>query len=362
MCADVGRQELKSSGQYLRGMRVKIFVIFLLASSCAVAQAQTHQERKVRRLLAKGKAYPAIRIASGVLGKNTHPEFYALRAEGYNSISEFTKAEADARTAIRLLPDSVGGLFQLAAAEQGLGRMDSAAVHFRQVLQQRPGVEAHYRLAMVEQMRGDLTGASRQIAQAIAMEEKAAPSSARLHRVKGEVAAMAGDSVLARTELDRAVELDPDDPVNYNSRGYYAHAWRGDHRGAIADYDRAIKLNPNYSYAFNNRGWSEYKNGETAKGIKDIQRARKKKIHNPFVYRNLGVIALETGDTAKACMLLRQALDRDFTALYGDEVEQLMTTSCRGSADGKPMVPVQPSQGTIDRKTEHPVPRTNAPE
>jgi len=80
------------------------------------------------------------------------------------------------------------------------------------------------------------------------------------------------------------------------------------------------------------------------------------------VYRNLGVIALETGDTAKACMLLRQALDRDFTALYGDEVEQLMTTSCRGSADGKPMVPVQPSQGTIDRKTEHPVPRTNAPE
>ena len=88
MCADVGRQELQSSGQYLRGMRVKIFVIFLLASSCAAAQAQTHQERKVRRLLAKGKAYPAIRIASGVLGKNTHPEFYALRAEGYNSISE----------------------------------------------------------------------------------------------------------------------------------------------------------------------------------------------------------------------------------------------------------------------------------
>ena len=119
MCADVGRQELQSSGQYLRGMRVKIFVIFLLASSCAAAQAQTHQERKVRRLLAKGKAYPAIRIASGVLGKNTHPEFYALRAEGYNSISEFTKAEADARTAIRLLPDSVGGLFQLARRSRG---------------------------------------------------------------------------------------------------------------------------------------------------------------------------------------------------------------------------------------------------
>ncbi len=345
-------------------MRVKIILVFLLASSFVVVQAQTqtHQERKVRKQLAKGKAYPAIRIASGMLGKGTHPEFHALRAEGYNNISEFRKAEADARTAIRLLPDSVDGLFQLAVAEQGLGRLDSSAVHFRQVLRQRSSIETHYRLAVVEQMRGDLPSAARQIVQAIAMEGEAAPSSARLHRVKGEVAAMAGDSILARTELDRAVELAPSDPVNYNSRGYYAHAWRGDHKSAIADYDRAIKLNPNYSYAFNNRGWSKYKMGGTDKGIKDIQRARKKKIHNPYVYRNLGVIALETGDTAKACMLLRQALDRDFTALYGDEVEKLVLSSCKGSADGKPMVPVQPSQGTIDRKTEQPVPRTNAPE
>lgn len=316
----------------------------------------------MRKQLAKGKAYPAIRIASGMLAKKTHPEFYALRAEGYNSISEFKKAESDARAAIRLLPDSVNGLFQLAAAEQGQGRLDSSAAHFRQVLERQPSVEVRYRLAVVEQMRGRLTEAAQQIDQAIAMDGAANASSARLHRIKGEVAAMAGDTALARTELDRALALAPDDPVNYNSRGYYAHAWRGDHRGAIADYDRAIKLNPNYSYAFNNRGWSEYKIGETDKGIKDINRARKKKIHNPYVYRNLGVIALETGDTAKACMLLRQALDRDFTALYGDEVEKRVLSSCKGSADGKPIVPVQPSQGLIDRKTDKPVLRTNAPE
>lgn len=343
-------------------MRVTTLLALLLISFFAVAQARIPQERKVRRQLAKGNAYPAIRIASGVLSKNTHPEFYALRAEGYNSISEFKKAEADARSSLRLLPDSVNGLFQLAAAEQGLGRLDSSAAHFRQVLKRQPSVEVRYRLAVVEQMQGRLADAMEDIDKAIDMDGTTTPSSARLHRVKGEVAAIAGDSVLARTELDRAIELAPSDPVNYNSRGYYAHAWRGDHRGAIADYDRAIKLNPNYSYAFNNRGWSRYKIGETDKGVKDIQRARKKKIHNPFVYRNLGVIALETGDTAKACMLLRQALDRDFTALYGDEVEKLVLSSCKGTADGKPMVPVQPAQGTFDRKTDHPVPRTNAPE
>src|SRR5690606_35157986 len=128
------------------------------------------------------------------------------------------------------------------------------------------------------------------------------PDAAKLHRVKGEVAAMAGDSLLARTALDRAVALAPDDPVNYNSRGYSGHAFRGDHAGAIAEYDKAIKLNPNYSYAFNNRGWSLYKTGQTAKALKDIQHARKKKPRNPFIYRNLGIISVEGGDTLQGCI------------------------------------------------------------
>lgn len=343
-------------------MRVKTLLALLLVSCFAVAQAQTPQERKVRRQLAKGKAYPAIRIATGMLLKGNHPEFYALRAEGYNNIAEHTKAEADARSAIRLLPDNTDGLYQLGLAEKGRGQLDSASFHLTEVMLRKADVDRRISLAEVERMRGNLYMAAQYTEAAIALENANTSASARLHRLLGEIAAETGDTARAKAELDRAVELAPRDPVNYNSRGYYVHAWNGDHIGAIVDYDRAIKLNPNYSYAFNNRGWSKYKNGEIDKGIKDIQRARRKKVHNPYVYRNLGVIALETGDTAKACLLLRQALDRDFTALYGDEVEKMVLTSCKGSTDGKPIVPVQPSQGPIDRRTEHPVPRTNAPE
>lgn len=346
---------------YLSPMRSVVLIMAAVLPIFLLAQGETRQERKVRAQLAKGKAYPAIRISSGMLGKGDHPEFYALRAEGYNSIAEHAKAEADARMAIRLLPDSVSGLYQLALAEQGLGRLDSAAIHLRMVLERAPGTEVRYRLALVEQMQGNLPEGMREIDKALAEVDATAPASARLHRVKGELAAMMGDSAMARKQLDKAVELAPSDPVNYNSRGFYGHAWLGDHAGAIADYDRAIKLNPNYSYAFNNRGWSEYKIGETDRGIKDIQRARRKKVHNPYIYRNLGVIALETGDTAKACMLLRQALDRGFTAQYGDEVKDRIGASC-GSSPDAPVVPVQPSQGTIDRKTDQPVPRSNAPE
>lgn len=343
-------------------MRKELFLLLLFASTVALAQNPKKEELKVRAQLAKGKAYPAIRKATAMLGKDPHPEFYALRAEGYNNIGEFTKAETDARRSLQLLPDSVSGLYQLAMAEQGMGRLDSAAIHLTEVLRRAPTANYHYSLAVVEQMRKRLPEAMQQIDKAIALEGANGPSSARLHRVKGEVAAMSGDSTLALTELDRAITLAPEDPVNYNSRGFYAHAWLGHHRAAVVDYDRAIKLNPNYSYAFNNRGWSEYKLGDTKKGVWDIERARKKKMYNPFVYRNLGVIALETGDTAKACGLLRQALDRGFTELYGNEVVELMGTSCKGRTGDKPRVPVQAPHGNMDKKTVQPAPRNNAPE
>lgn len=342
-------------------MRVILSVLLLSIALLTSAQDVTRQERKVRRLLAKDKAYPALRIATGMLSHPGHPEFYALRASAFNAIAEYEKAERDARASMRALPDSTAGLFQLALAEGGMGRWDSAQIHLQQVLAKDPSMEVRYRLALVERSQGRCSVAIDQLDQALAVAGSDTSGTAPLYRVKGECAAILHDTTMARIALDRAVELAPKDPVNYNSRGYYLHAYVGDHRGAIVEYDKAIKINPNYSYAFNNRGWSRYKLGDVEQGVKDIEKARKKKVFNPYVYRNLGVIAIETGDTAKACVYFRQALDRGFTALYGTEVEELATTSCgSGQGSGKD-VPVQAPQGTLDRPDSHPVPRTNAP-
>lgn len=342
-------------------MRILSLIVMLTTAAASLAQTTPRTEAKVRAKLAKGKAYPAIRIATGALGKPGHPEFYALRAQGYNAIAEFTKAAQDARTAMQLLPDSLSGLFQLAVAEQGMGQLDSADVHFAELIRQKPTVEAYFRQAQVRQLQGKLQDAMADIESALALGGPDNAASAPLHRTKGELAAMAGDTAMARTELDKAVQLAPNDPVNYNSRGYYLFAFRGNHAEAIREYGRAIKLNPNYSYAFNNRGWSWYKEGNTKKALKDINRAKRKKSMNPFVYRNLGVIALESGDTAKACVLLREAVDKGFTALYGNEVEQLMERSCKQVPTTKNKVPLQAPQGTMDQRQNRPPVRSNAP-
>lgn len=341
-------------------MRLRLLLLVCTLPVFVFGQTMSHQERKVRRQLAKGKAYPAIRVATGALSRLNQPVFYALRAEGYNSISEFEKGQGDARTAIRLMPDSANAWLQLAIAEQGLGRMDSAAVHLRHALETQPLSEARYRLALVERARGDLDAAQAAINAGLAASGTMRQDSIRLCRAGAELAAQQGDTARSRTLFSIALALDPRDPVTYNSRGFWLWAQQGKHARAVADYDQAIKLNPNYSYAFNNRGWSEYKLGERDKGLKDIRRARKRKKRNPYIYRNLGIIALDGGDTAKACVNFRQALELGFTAQHGDEVEKLIDLHCGGTPD-KPIVPVQAPQNTTDRKENAPVPRTNAP-
>ncbi|HRN35308.1 MAG TPA: tetratricopeptide repeat protein [Flavobacteriales bacterium] len=345
-------------------MRTGLILATLLAPFLVSGQGQSRLENKVRKQLDRGKAYPAIRNATALIGKQDNAEFRVLRAEGYNMIGEHAKAEADARASLKQRPEgNTPALMQLATAEQGQGQWDSAAAHLQTILDHSPDLEARFQLATVEQRQGKLDSAMANINQALAPFAPDDATATKLHRLKGEIAAMLGDTALAKAELDRAVSLAPSDPVNYNSRAYYLHAWRGDHRAAIADYDRAIKLNPNYSYAFNNRGWSRYKLGETAKGVRDIGRAKQKKKSNPYVYRNLGMIALETGDSTKACAFFRQALDWGFTAQFGPEVEEKMAASCSLPTGSKAQPPVQhPPQDHPDRRNGTPLPRTNAPQ
>ncbi|MFT3885212.1 MAG: tetratricopeptide repeat protein [Flavobacteriales bacterium] len=349
-------------------MRWSVLALWACSVPALMAQGtMSKEEVRVRKLLANNKPYKAItRCDHMLLEGRVHPEFFVLRADALNRIGQAAKAEPDARAALQHAPASAEALLQLAVAEQGQGRYDSADVHFRKVLAQGPSADVRYRLAVNHRLARRCPQAVEELDEALKAGPGDAAGSARILRVKGECLAEMGDSTAARAALNAAVAADPKDPVNYNSRGYYGHAFFGDHLGAIADYDRAIKINPNYSYAFNNRGWSWYKLGQKDKALKDIGRAKNKKVFNPYVYRNLGVIALESGDTAKACMEFRRALDYDFTALFGREVEELMAAHCQGEQNTA--APVQAPNAPMDRNApkapnapDKPAPRTNAP-
>lgn len=343
-------------------MRILFFFIGLVAVVTSLAQSDgmAKREAKVRAQLAKGRPYKAISLCNGALGLEDKPVFHVLLADAHNRIGEFAQAERDTRAGLLALPGDREALLQLAIAEQGLGRTDSAIIHYRSLLSDSPDAGIRYRLATTLQDRKDYVGALGELDVALGALSAEDPARPKMLRSKAECLALSGDTAAADATFASALALAPDDPVILNSRAWFLHAAYGQHAKAIADYDRAIKQNPNYSYAFNNRGWSKFKNGDPEGALKDINLAKKKKPFNPYIYRNLGIIALARGDKKEACAQFRRALDLNFTALHGDEVERLVREQCGAT---NPVPPQSaPANAPGEPKPVAPPARTNAPE
>lgn len=310
--------------------------------------------RKARVSLDRNEPYRALkRCTKGLEQKVPDLACYALRAEAYNRIGDPRQAIVDARKGAAHPPSRSSSLLQLGIGYQTIGMRDSAEWAYRSVLGTEMGTEARYRLAMVERETGRASGALADLALVTATE----PANARYLRERGVTQAMLGDSAAARADLDKAIELEPKNPVNWNTRGFQRYAAFGEHKRAIEDYNMAIKLDKNHGYAFNNRGWSRYKLGDTEGGLRDMKLAGRKNRSNAMVLRNLGVMAFEQGKTQLACEQWRTALDMDFTARFGTEVEDLVKAHCGKTISAAP-------KDIQDRNAPKPAPpprRGNAP-
>jgi tetratricopeptide (TPR) repeat protein len=352
-------------------MRSFVVIAFALLVLPLSAQDKATEKKlaSARAFLARDKPYKAIRASDAMLGRNPQPQFHLIRAEGNNAIGEYQKALRDVAAYQRLVKLDADSWFQAGVAHTGLGERDSARACFGKVLKSTTAAasydapdaglrrEAYYRMALMEQIDGRPAQAIMWVDSARALMHEA--SDPRYDRTTGECYALTGDSAMAGKFLRKALDMAPRDAVMWNSLGYYRFAMFNEHERAIACYDRAIKLNPNYSYAFNNRGWSQYRLGRKDRALKDIGLAKRKKVFNPFVYRNLGLIALADGDTLRACESFRRAVDYGFTALYGEEVKDLIAANCPEAEKGR--VPLQTPNAPLDRPATKPPTRTNAP-
>ncbi|MFZ1685869.1 MAG: hypothetical protein WAU70_00490 [Flavobacteriales bacterium] len=318
-------------------LRLFLFPITVALAIGTAAQSTdtipSKSARKARAALDHNKPYRALKICDAGLGKKTSdPACYALRAEANNRIGDPRSAIADALKGSAHAPSQAAATLQLGIGYHSIGMRDSAEWAYRKVLDSKVGVEARCRLAIVERETGRGTEALADMVQVTNAESL----NARYVRERGVTQALLGDTAAARVDLDKAIELEPKNPVNWNTRGFQRYASFGEHQRAILDYERAIKLDKNHGYAFNNRGWSRYKLGDTDAGLRDIRLAGRKNRSNAMVDRNLGVIAQEQGNVQLACTLWRTALDKDFTARFGTEVEELIKQHCGKTTTAAP--------------------------
>lgn len=79
-----------------------------------------------------------------------------------------------------------------------------------------------------------------------------------------------GQSAAAISDLNKAVELKPDDSEIYYSRGS-VKLFIQQYFAAISDFDKAIQLKPHYAKVYVSRGISKHRLGRTYEAKRDIQ-------------------------------------------------------------------------------------------
>lgn len=154
------------------------------------------------------------------------------------------------------------------------------------------------RLSPVDLMnRASLLMAKKDYTQAIADTDKAAalsPDDARIESSRCWKRAVAGLELdVARTACSRAMQMAPDDPNSYDSRGLVGLK-QGKFAEAFADYDAALKLvagkdDRNEASFLFGRGLAQLKLGKEAEGNADIEAAIARNKNISAIYALNGV-------------------------------------------------------------------------
>lgn len=141
----------------------------------------------------------------------------------------------------------------------------------------------------------------------------------------------------ALRELQKSLELNPDNPEALNAMGLVLHLSFNRPEEAVRHYKRALEVRPSFSeaktnlanvylsqsrydeaiklyeealndmlyptpfIAQGNLGWALYKKGDQERGVRNIQAALTLNPNFCMGYKNLGIIYTETGDVSEAC-------------------------------------------------------------
>ena len=97
-----------------------------------------------------------------------------------------------------------------------------------------------------------------------------------------------GESFMKKRDYDgaigafsKAIDADPDNVGNLNSRGI-AHERKGEDDLALADYDLCLQKRPNYGAAFNNRGVIYMRKGDLKRAFDEFSAALKNNSQNRY--------------------------------------------------------------------------------
>jgi tetratricopeptide (TPR) repeat protein len=120
---------------------------------------------------------------------------------------------------------------------------------------------------------------------------------------EGVAKAKKGDFDGALSDLDKAIELNPNLVAPYFARGL-ARQSKSDFKGALADYSKAIQLRPDYSPAYDSRGSLKAAQGDLGGAIADFDKSIEINSTNVRAYSNRCLAKFGKGDLGERGQLI----------------------------------------------------------
>jgi Flp pilus assembly protein TadD len=246
------------------------------------------------------------------LALDLRPDFplvQMLIAEVAQDQQHTAEALADYRAVDPKSPLAWPARLRAAAALDTLDRTDEAVAELKRMAAERP----HSPEPMIE--LGDLLRGRDRFAEAvtaydagIARVEKVEPRHWRLFYSRAVALERAGEWPRAEKDLQRALELEAEQPLVLNYLGY---SWidKGlNLETALKMIKRAVELRPNDGYIIDSLGWAYYRLGDFAKATQTLEHAIELLPEDPTINDHLGDAYWQAGRLAEARFQWRRAL------------------------------------------------------
>ncbi len=157
-------------------------------------------------------------------------------------------------------------------------------------------------------MEGRYADAANAYSQAIARAAALGAVPWTLYFERGICLQEAGDWPGAQADLERAVQLAPDQPIVLN---YLAYSWAEHHEHldrAREMLERAVAINPNDGSIVDSLGWVMLRQGNVAGAVSQLERAVELEPEDPVINGHLGDAYMAAGRKREAAFQWRRAL------------------------------------------------------
>lgn len=253
-------------------------------------------------------------IEQRILDNPSDPGSFALRARYFEALDSARLAEADWKRAIAL--DSADAQWRIALGSlyfRKLRLVDAEATLRKAIAVAPDGIEARTRLSEVLLMQSRFPEAMALANEALRID----PLNGATYNLKGWIHRLAGDTNLAISSYQTAIERDPSLYDAYVSLGLL-HAARHDDL-ALAYYDGALQLRPTSVEALYNKAIYAQDHGRDSLALALYAKLKEVDPGYPAPYYNTGYILLEhQRRIPEARREFSQAINRmpDYTQAY----------------------------------------------